>query len=58
MLFLGLADIWCAFSIPRDPKSFAVSGQNLAEASRLLLVRFPILVGFFQGQEAKNGQET
>ena len=38
MLFLGLGDIRHASFIPRDPKSFAVSEQDLAEASQAVAV--------------------
>ena len=34
MLFLGLGDIRRASVIPRDPRSFVASEQNLAEASQ------------------------
>jgi len=38
MLFLRLGDIRRASFIPRDPKSFAVAEQNLAEASQAVAV--------------------
>lgn len=33
MLFLKLGDVRWATLIPRDPRSFAMNGQDLAEAS-------------------------
>lgn len=38
MLFLKLGDIRRASFIPRDPRSFAVSEQNIAEASQAVAV--------------------
>lgn len=38
MLFLKLGDIRRASFIPRDPRSFAVPEQNLAEASQAVAV--------------------
>lgn len=38
MLFLKLGDIRRASFIPRDPRSFAVSEQNLVEASQAVAV--------------------
>jgi len=38
MLFLKLGDIRRASFIPRDPRSFSVSEQNLAEAGQAVAV--------------------